>query len=159
MANNHSSAFLCYQAASENIEGFQDEHRNIIVDYKKVRVATPLTTTGAICYRTMTHIEYGCSKYGVGKVCPECKRAKKFVLIDMVLIPVTLGGWWLLGNIVTRTRTNSDLVGITREAALKHSRIEKQNAVYSTDGSQYEYNSRMLNLYSDPTSGLLHERC
>lgn len=113
-------------------------------------VQTPLTTVGGFTLRPVIHIDYRCSKYGVGKVCSECKRAKKFAVIDMVLIPVTLGGWWLLGYIVTRNRAGPDLIGITRKAALKHSKIERQNAVYSADGSQYKYDNEMISLYDDP---------
>jgi len=144
MANNHSSALLCYQIASKDIE----QHRNVIVDYKKIMITTPVTVTGFFL-TPVTHIEYGCSKYNGTKKCPECKRAKKFAIMDMVLIPFTLGGWWLLGYIITCNSSKSDLVGITRKAAIEHSRITNTQPVYNTDGSQYKYNGKFLVLYND----------
>ena len=122
----------------------------MIVNYRKHIVPTQVTTAGGIGFTHKTYIDYGCSKNGTGKICPDCDRARKVAIIDMVLIVSTLGVWWLIGYIATRN-AKPKLDGITRYAAERHSEEENgRAAAFRIDNSNvevYKYEGNDLIVY------------
>ena len=141
----HNFSFICSYIASKKIENVFTDHQNVITSYERTNTQTQ-NGYGALLPSQHTRIEYGCRRdENVNYNCHECKHAAKFQTLDILLIFLTLGAWWLIGFIVI---PNTPIYGITRGAALSHSTSKyRRDATFTDNNSLYNYEGRSLRVY------------